>query len=74
MSAPSISQVLIFMQAWDMKRGQEVLQEIRASSEGMGKLERIEMELDSFKSVSAGAVEFLNRSPELIVLVNNAGE
>lgn len=64
----------IFMQVRDMKRGQEVLEEIRATSEGKGKLELLEMELDSFKSVKAGAAEFLKRSDKLNVLVNNAGE
>jgi NADP-dependent 3-hydroxy acid dehydrogenase YdfG len=34
----------IFMQVRDMKRGQEVLEEILASSEGSGKLELLEME------------------------------
>ncbi len=63
----------IFMQVRDMKRGQEVLEEILASSEGNGKLELIEMELDSFKSIRTGAAEFLKRSDKLNVLVNNAG-
>jgi hypothetical protein len=51
----------IFMLVRDMKRGQEVLEEIRAGGEGVGKIELIEMELDSFKSVRAGAAEFLKR-------------
>lgn len=51
----------IFMLVRDMKRGQEVLEEIRTGSEGVGKIELIEMELDSFKSVRAGAAEFLKR-------------
>ena len=60
------------MQARVMKRGQEVLEEIRATSEGKGKLELIEIELDSFKSVRAGAADFLKKTDKLNVLVNNA--
>jgi len=63
----------IFMQLRDMTRGQEVLEEILASSEGSGELELLEMELDSLKSVRAAANEFLKRSNQLNVLVNNAG-
>jgi NADP-dependent 3-hydroxy acid dehydrogenase YdfG len=63
----------ISMQARDMKRGQEVLEDILASSEASGKLELLEMELDSLKSVRAGANEFLKRSNKLNVLVNNSG-
>ncbi|KUJ21903.1 short-chain dehydrogenase [Mollisia scopiformis] len=63
----------IFMQARDMKRGQEVLDEIASSSKGTGKLELLEMNLDSFKSVRVGAEEFLKKSKKLNVLVNNAG-
>ncbi|KAF4629486.1 hypothetical protein G7Y89_g8664 [Cudoniella acicularis] len=63
----------IFMQVRDMKRGQEVLEEIRSTSKGTGKLELLEMNLDSLKSVRAGAEEFLKRSKKLNVLVNNAG-
>jgi NAD(P)-dependent dehydrogenase (short-subunit alcohol dehydrogenase family) len=62
----------VFMQVRDMKRGQEVLEEILANSEGSGKLELLEMELDSLKSVRAAANEFLKRSNKLNVLVNNA--
>ncbi len=64
----------IFMQVRDMKRGKEVMDEILASSEGKGKLELLEMELDSFKSIKAGVDEFLKKSDKLNVLVNNAGK
>ncbi|KAE8451584.1 hypothetical protein EG329_003657 [Mollisiaceae sp. DMI_Dod_QoI] len=63
----------IFMQVRDMKRGQEVLEDIRSTSKGTGKLELLEMNLDSLKSVRAGAEEFLKKSEKLNVLVNNAG-
>jgi NAD(P)-dependent dehydrogenase (short-subunit alcohol dehydrogenase family) len=64
----------IFMQVRDMKRGQEVLEEMRASSEDTANIELIEMELDSFESVRAGAAEFLKRSDKLNVPVKNAGK
>jgi NAD(P)-dependent dehydrogenase (short-subunit alcohol dehydrogenase family) len=60
------------MQARAMKRGQEALEEIRATSEGKGKLELVEIELDSFKSVRAVAADFLKKTDKLNVLVNNA--
>lgn len=63
----------IFMQVRDMKRGQEVLEEILSSSKGTGKLELLEMNLDSLKSIRAGAEEFLTKSKKLNVLVDNAG-
>lgn len=61
------------MQMRDMKRGQEVLEEILASYEGSRKLELLEMELDSLKSFRAAANEFLKRSNKLNIPVNNAG-
>jgi NAD(P)-dependent dehydrogenase (short-subunit alcohol dehydrogenase family) len=64
----------IFMQVRDMEKGQQVLEEILATSEGKAKLELIRIELDSFTSVRAGAAEFLKKSDKLNVLVNNAGE
>ncbi|CZR57113.1 related to reductases [Phialocephala subalpina] len=63
----------IFMQVRDMKRGEEVLDEILSSSKGPGKLELLEMNLDSLASVRAGAEDFLKKSNKLNVLVNNAG-
>lgn len=61
------------MQVRDMKRGQEVLEDILSTSKGTGKLEILEMNLDSLASIRAGASEFLKKSQTLNVLVNNAG-
>jgi NADP-dependent 3-hydroxy acid dehydrogenase YdfG len=63
----------IFMGVRDMKRGQEVLDEIQASSEGTGEIELLFLELDSFASIRASVAEFLKKSRKLNVLVNNAG-
>ena len=63
----------IFMQVRDMGKGAAVMEDILASSEGMGSIELIRMELDSFDSIRAGVAEFLSKSSRLNVLVNNAG-
>ena len=63
-----------FMQVRDMKKGEEVMKDILATSDGSGSIELIEMELDSFDSIRAGVREFLEKSGKLNVLVNNAGE
>jgi NAD(P)-dependent dehydrogenase (short-subunit alcohol dehydrogenase family) len=64
----------VFITARDLAKAKEVVEEIRSKSDGNGKLEIIEMEMRSLKSVKAAAQEFLARSKQLHVLVNNAGE
>lgn len=61
------------MQVRDMKRGQEVLEDILSSSTGTGTLELLEMNLDSLASIRAGVEQFLKKTNKLNVLVNNAG-
>ncbi|MCJ1231845.1 hypothetical protein MMC12_008524 [Toensbergia leucococca] len=63
----------IFMQVRDMKKGEDVMRDILASSKGTGGIELVKMDLDSFESIRTGAAEFLKRSDTLNVLVNNAG-
>jgi NAD(P)-dependent dehydrogenase (short-subunit alcohol dehydrogenase family) len=64
----------VFMQVRDLEKGDAVLKEILASSEGKGKLELLHMELGSFASIRAGVAEFLEKSGhKLNALVNNAG-
>lgn len=63
----------VFMQVRDMEKGERVLKDILASSEGKGKLELLYIELGSFASIRAGVEEFLKKSDKLNVLVNNAG-
>lgn len=64
----------IFMQVRDMEKGEEVLQDIKANSEGKGTIELVKMDLDSFASVRAAAAEVLKKTDKMNVLVNNAGE
>jgi NAD(P)-dependent dehydrogenase (short-subunit alcohol dehydrogenase family) len=64
----------VFMQVRDMDKGEGVMKDILATSVGTGKLDILYMELGSFKSIRAGAAEFLKKSEKLHVLVNNAGK
>lgn len=53
--------------------GKKVIQDIKSTSKGTGKLELVFMDLSSFDSIRAAAKDFLTRSPTLNVLVENAG-
>ncbi len=64
----------VFFTARDLKKAQGVIDEIRKTSEGNGKLEAIEMDLNSLDSVKRAAQDFPSRSDKLNVLVNNAGK
>jgi NAD(P)-dependent dehydrogenase (short-subunit alcohol dehydrogenase family) len=64
----------IFIQARDMKKAQDVAEEIKTSSKGTGAIDLIKMDLDSFASIRAGVADFLKKSNQLNVLVNNAGK
>lgn len=59
----------------DLSRGQKVVDQIlNEKLEGGGKIDLIEMELDSFDSVRKGAQDFLQKSKgKLNVLIGNAG-
>ena len=63
----------VFMQVRDVVKGEAVMKEILASSEGKGKLEILYMELGSFASIRKGVAELLAKTDKLNVLVNNAG-
>ena len=63
----------IYITVRDMEKGEAVVKDILASSKGEGKLEIVKMELDSLQSIKEAAADFLNRSSQLNVLVNNAG-
>lgn len=62
----------LYITARNMQKGQPIAQEIRSDG-ASGKVEVIEMELDSFESVRKAAKTFLSKSDRLNVLINNAG-
>lgn len=59
--------------ARDLKKAEGVIVDIKNSIQGSGKLEAIEMDMDSLESVKKAAKEFLSKSSKLNVLINNAG-
>ncbi|KAE8450386.1 hypothetical protein EG329_006460 [Mollisiaceae sp. DMI_Dod_QoI] len=63
----------VFITARDTVRGQAVVENILQSSEGNGRLEVIEMHMESLDSVKRAAREFLDKSKKLNILINNAG-
>ena len=54
-------------------QGQKIIEEIRASSTGSGKLELVLLDLSSQQSIRSAAEDFLKRSSNLNVLICNAG-
>lgn len=63
----------VYFTARDAKKGQATREEIARNSTGKGKLEVIELDLESLESVRKGTKDFLSRTNKLNVLVNNAG-
>jgi NAD(P)-dependent dehydrogenase (short-subunit alcohol dehydrogenase family) len=64
----------LFITARDMQKGVHVLKDLLAGGlPGQGKIDLLELELDSLKSVRACAAKFLEKSKKLNVLINNAG-
>lgn len=64
----------VYVTARDQAKGQAVLDDIKATSQGKGKLHLLELELDSLQSVRKLVQDFQIHSKQLHVLVNNAGE
>jgi NAD(P)-dependent dehydrogenase (short-subunit alcohol dehydrogenase family) len=63
----------IFITARSMEKADATIKDIRSTSAGKGEIIPIEMDLESLKSVRKGAEEFLSKSSQLNVLINNAG-
>ena len=63
----------VFITARDLKKAQDVIDDILKSSESGGKLEVIEMDMNSLDSVKKAVQAFLAKSSRLNILVNNAG-
>ena len=64
----------VFISSRDVKKGQEVAEEIAASlPSSKGKIDVLQLELDDLQSVKACAADFLSKSKQLNVLITNAG-
>ena len=64
----------VFITSRDVKKGQEVAEEIADSlPNSMGKIDVLQLELDDLQSVKACAADFLSKSKQLNVLITNAG-
>lgn len=62
----------VFITARDLEKTKTVVHAL-AKSQGGGKLEVVEMDMDSIGSVKKAAKDFLSRSSRLNILINNAG-
>lgn len=63
----------VYITTRDLGKGKEVAEEIRADGKP-GKVDVVQLELDSLDSVRAAAAEFLQKSGnQLNILINNAG-
>jgi NAD(P)-dependent dehydrogenase (short-subunit alcohol dehydrogenase family) len=63
----------VFITARDVKKAQGVIDDIKEGSQGKGKLDIIEVDMNSLDSVKKAAQSFLAKSSSLNILVNNAG-
>lgn len=63
----------LYVTARDLSKAQEVIDDILASSNGQGKLQLLELNLDSLDSVRKCASSFLSQCKQLNILINNAG-
>jgi len=64
----------VYFTARDAVKAKTVVEDIRKSSTGSGKLDTIPMDLDSLDSVREAARIFLTKADKLNVLINNAGK
>jgi NAD(P)-dependent dehydrogenase (short-subunit alcohol dehydrogenase family) len=63
----------LFLTVRNKEKGEAVIQDILKTSQGKGSIELILMDLSSLSSVRSAAADFLSRSDQLSVLINNAG-
>jgi NAD(P)-dependent dehydrogenase (short-subunit alcohol dehydrogenase family) len=64
----------VFITARDLKKGQEAVDSIVKSTSGKGKMGVIVMEMTSLELVKKAAQDFLGKSEQLNILINNAGK
>ena len=63
----------VFILVRDTTKAQPIVDDIVTSTKGFGSIGIIQMDLDSLESVKNAAKEFLEKSSQLNVLINNAG-
>lgn len=63
----------VFVAVRDVEKTKNILADIAQKHPDNGGLEILKVELDSLESVKAAANDFLQRSPQLNILVENAG-
>jgi NAD(P)-dependent dehydrogenase (short-subunit alcohol dehydrogenase family) len=64
----------LFITARDLAKGAKVVEELLADGGAeQGKIDLLKLELDSLQSVRECAAEFLSKSKQLNILINNAG-
>ncbi|KAI1420280.1 putative short-chain dehydrogenase [Xylaria sp. FL1777] len=63
----------VFVLVRDPAKAQPIVADIINSTKGNGKIEIIQMDLDSLDSVKNAARQFLQKSSRLNILINNAG-
>lgn len=63
----------VYFTARSLEKAAATKADVLKTSSGKGKLEVVEMDLDSLDSVRKAAKDFLGRSSKLNVLINNAG-
>lgn len=62
----------VFGTVRNLEKGKKVVEDIEGKTRG-GKMTLIEMEMDNLASVKKGAEDFLRRSSQLNILIDNAG-
>ncbi|KAI0410134.1 putative short-chain dehydrogenase [Xylaria palmicola] len=63
----------VFVMVRDIAKVQPIVADIISTTKGNGTIEVIQMDLDSLDSVKTAARQFLQKSSQLNVLINNAG-
>lgn len=63
----------VFVAVRDVEKTKKIVAEIAAQHPENGGLEIIKLDLESLQSVNEAADDFLKRSTQLNILINNAG-
>lgn len=64
----------LYLAIRDLKKGEEVIKDIRNSSETKAPIKLLQLDLSSLESVRSAAKDFLSKEQKLNVLINNAGK